>query len=388
MPTTPEPPSGVPADPARPGAPEVPPTAVPPTVVGHRPSPQEVRRWRRFLADERAEAAVYRDLASRRTGEERDILLALAEAERRHEQHWLDLLGADAGRPLRGDWRTRTLGWLARRFGGVFVLALAQRAEARSTYATDADATPRMAADERIHEEVVRGLATRGRNRMSGTFRAAVFGANDGLVSNLALILGIGASGASNSTVLLSGLAGLLAGALSMGAGEYVSVRSQRELLDASTPSPQASAALPDLDVDANELALVYRARGMAPAEAEEHAADVLATYTQQTVIAPPPGIDEHETHGTAMGAAVSSFLFFASGALIPVVPYLLGMTGFLAVGVAALLVGIALLATGATVGLLSGTSPLTRALRQIAIGFGAAAATYALGLVFGATVG
>ncbi len=79
-------------------------------------------------------------------------------------------------------------------------------------------------------------------------------------------------------------------------------MRSQRELLDASTPSPQASAALPDLDVDANELALVYRARGMAPAEAEEHAADVLATYTQQTVIAPPPGVDEHETHGTAMG--------------------------------------------------------------------------------------
>lgn len=362
MPTTPEQPSG--------------------------PTPQEVRRWRRFLADERAEAAVYRDLASRRSGEERDILLALADAEKRHEQHWLDLLGDDVGKPLRGDWRTRTLGWLARRFGGVFVLALAQRAEARSTYETDADATPRMAADERIHEEVVRGLATRGRNRMSGTFRAAVFGANDGLVSNLALILGIGASGASNSTVLLSGLAGLLAGALSMGAGEYVSVRSQRELLDASTPSPQASAALPDLDVDANELALVYRARGMAPGEAEDHAADVLATYTQQTVIAPPPSADEHETHGTAMGAAVSSFLFFASGALIPVLPYLFGLTGFVAVGVAALLVGVALLATGATVGLLSGTSPLTRALRQIGIGFGAAAATYLLGLVFGATVG
>ena len=88
------------------------------------------------------------------------------------------------------------------------------------------------------------------------------------------------------------------------------------------------------------------------------------------------------------MGAAVSSFLFFASGALIPVLPYLFGLTGFVAVGVAALLVGIALLATGATVGLLSGTSPLTRALRQIGIGFGAAAATYLLGLVFGATVG
>ncbi|WP_336707910.1 VIT1/CCC1 transporter family protein [Oerskovia sp. USHLN155] len=352
-----------------------------------RRTPQDIRRWRRYLADERAEAATYRDLASRRSGEEKEILLALADAEKRHEDHWLALLGDDVGKPLRGDWRTRSLGLFARRFGGVFVLALAQRAEARSTYETDADATATMAADERIHEEVVRGLATRGRMRMSGTFRAAVFGANDGLVSNLALILGIGASGASNATVLLSGLAGLLAGALSMGAGEYVSVRSQRELLDASTPSPLASAALPHLDVDANELALVYRARGLAPDEAEKHAGEVLSTYTAATVIAPAVEGDEFETHGSAMGAAVSSFLFFASGALIPVLPYLFGLQGGVAVLVGSGLVGLALLGTGATVGLLSGASPIKRALRQLAIGFGAAAATYVLGLVFGATV-
>ncbi|MBD7951281.1 VIT1/CCC1 transporter family protein [Oerskovia rustica] len=352
-----------------------------------RRTPRDIRRWRRYLADERAEAATYRDLASRRSGEEKEILLALADAEKRHEDHWLALLGDDVGKPLRGDWRTRSLGLFARRFGGVFVLALAQRAEARSTYETDADATATMAADERIHEEVVRGLATRGRMRMSGTFRAAVFGANDGLVSNLALILGIGASGASNATVLLSGLAGLLAGALSMGAGEYVSVRSQRELLDASTPSPLASAALPHLDVDANELALVYRARGLAPDEAEKHAGEVLSTYTAATVIAPAVEGDEFETHGSAMGAAVSSFLFFASGALIPVLPYLFGLQGRVAVLVGSGLVGLALLGTGATVGLLSGASPIKRALRQLAIGFGAAAATYVLGLVFGATV-
>lgn len=369
--------------------PAAPTSGVPAPAAGdRRRTPQDIRRWRRYLADERAEAASYRDLASRRSGEEKEILLALADAEKRHEDHWLALLGDDVGKPLRGDWRTRSLGLFARRFGGVFVLALAQRAESRSSYETDADATATMAADERIHEEVVRGLATRGRMRMSGTFRAAVFGANDGLVSNLALILGIGASGASNSTVLLSGLAGLLAGALSMGAGEYVSVRSQRELLDASTPSPLASAALPHLDVDANELALVYRARGLSPDEAEKHAGEVLSTYTAATVIAPPAEDDEFETHGSAMGAAVSSFLFFASGALIPVLPYLFGLEGGVAVLVGSVLVGLALLGTGATVGLLSGASPVKRALRQLAIGLGAAAATYALGLIFGATVG
>jgi VIT1/CCC1 family predicted Fe2+/Mn2+ transporter len=349
------------------------------------PSGQTLRKWRRYLADERAEASVYRDLAGRRSGEEREILLALADAESRHEAHWLHLLGDQVGKPLRGDARTRLLGWLARRFGSVFVLALAQRAEARSPYETDADATAAMAADERIHEEVVRGLAARGRNRLSGTFRAAVFGANDGLVSNLALVLGIGATGVSTPVILATGVAGLLAGALSMGAGEFVSVRSQRELLSASNPDPDADDALPHLDVDANELSLVYRARGMSGEEATAHAAEVLRDLSIER---PSTEVNEHEEIGSALGAAISSFLFFASGAVIPVLPYIFGAQGIAAVVIASALVGLALLGTGAVVGLLSGGPPLARALRQLAIGFGAAAATYLLGLLFGATLG
>lgn len=351
------------------------------------PSRADIRRWRRYLAAERAEAAVYRDLAARREGTEREILLALAEAEGRHEQHWIDLLGDEAGRPVRADVRTRVLGWLARTFGSVFVLALAQRAEARSPYDADADATEAMAADERIHGEVVRGLAIRGRLQISGTFRAAVFGANDGLVSNLALVLGIGATGAPTATVLFTGIAGLLAGALSMGAGEYVSVRSQRELIDAARPDPSARAVLPKLDVDANELALVYRARGMAEEEARERAAEVLASAHLDADAAQGDPEETPDAVGTAWGAAISSFCFFASGALIPVLPYLFGASGFVAVAIAAGLVGLALLLTGAIVGILSGASPLKRALRQLAIGFGAAAATYLLGLAFGATL-
>jgi VIT1/CCC1 family predicted Fe2+/Mn2+ transporter len=361
-----------------------------------RANPKAIRRWRQYLADERAEAMVYRDLASRRKGEERDILLALADAEGRHEAHWLALLGDKAGKPLRGDARTRLLGFLARRFGSVFVLALAQRAEARSPYDTDADATSAMAADEAIHEEVVRGLAARGRNRLSGTFRAAVFGANDGLVSNLSLVLGVTAAGIPASAVFATGIAGLLAGALSMGAGEYVSVRSQRELLDASTPNPDADRMLPLLDVDANELGLVYRARGMSPEEAAAHADEVLGALALDAlsrdstgpVPLPPAALaqpDAHESVGTGWGAASSSFAFFASGALIPIIPFFFGLTGIPAAAVAAGLVGIALLGTGSIVGLLSGASPLRRALRQLLIGFGAAAVTYLLGLVFGA---
>ncbi len=348
------------------------------------PTRRDIRRWRGHLAAERAEASVYRDLASRRVGEDRDILLALADAEGRHAQHWLDLLGDDVGPQRRGDLRTRMLGFMARRFGSVFVLALAQRAEARSPYETDVDATDAMAADERIHGEVVRGLAIRGRLRISGTFRAAVFGANDGLVSNLALVLGIGATGVAPSVVLFTGLAGLLAGALSMGAGEYVSVRSQLELIAAARPDPASQSAVPHLDVDANELALVYRARGMTRDAAEARAAEVLASDRPNSVVHQADPEETPDTVGTARAAAVSSFAFFASGALIPVLPYLFGATGLLAVVIAAVLVGLALLATGAVVGLLSGASPLKRALRQLGIGFGAAAVTYLLGLWFG----
>lgn len=355
------------------------------------PSRADLNRWRQHLANERAEAAVYRDLARRRSGEERDILLAVAAAEGRHEQYWLALLGEHVGKPHRPQLRTRVLGFLARHFGSVFILALAQRAEARSSYDADVDATATMAADERIHEEVVRALATRGRNALSGSFRAAVFGANDGLVSNLALIVGIGASGVSSHTVLLTGIAGLLAGALSMGAGEYVSVSSQRELLDASTPSPQAGTVLPSLDVDANELALIYRARGMSHADADAAAVRVLTDDSASTTKGfggPASDTDGHDAVGTGLGAAVSSFCFFASGALVPVLPYLFGLQGVLAQAVAAVLVGVALLATGVVVGLLSGGPPVRRALRQLLIGYGAAAITYVLGLLFGAGLG
>ena len=361
----------------------------------NQPPEADIRRWRRYLADEQAEAAVYRDLAGRRSGEEREILLALADAEGRHEAHWRALLGDRVGAPRKGALRTRVLGLLARRFGSVFVLALAQRAEARSPYDGDADATSAMAADERIHEEVVRGLAARGRQRLSGTFRAAVFGVNDGLVSNLALVLGIGATGVPTATILFTGIAGLLAGALSMGAGEYVSVRSQRELLEASTPNPATRSVLSHLDVAANELTLVYRAQGMTPEEAEVHAREVLRTVAVATgaldvsrlSASGAPAVDEHEAIGTGMGAAISSFCFFASGALLPVLPYLFGMQGVAAIVVAAVLVGLALLATGAVVGLLSGGPPLKRALRQLVIGLGAAGVTYLLGLLFGTTV-
>ncbi|MEZ7714939.1 VIT1/CCC1 transporter family protein [Micrococcus luteus] len=365
-----------------------------------RPEPtrEQVRRWRRYLADEIAEGQIYRDIAARKDGVERDILLGLAEAERRHEQHWRALLGEHAENPPRPSLHRILLRWLARIFGSVFVLALAQRAESDTPYAEDQDAPEGMVADEAIHEEVVRGLAARGREQLAGNFRAAVFGMNDGLVSNLALVMGIGATGVAPSVVLFTGVAGLLAGALSMAAGEYVSVRSQRELLEASSPTQITLEAAQHLDLDHNELTLVYLARGMTPEDAEHRALERLGYLTcdcNPQFSARPDGsqgpVDHSDSFaeiGSAWSASLSSFAFFASGALIPILPYIFGMSGLWALGLAAAMVGVALLFTGGVVGLLSGSSPLARGLRQLAIGYGAAAVTYVLGLLFGANVG
>ncbi|OSM44582.1 VIT1/CCC1 transporter family protein [Nesterenkonia sp. PF2B19] len=354
------------------------------------PTSRQIRRWRRYLADEIAEGKLYADLAERKQGEERLILLGLAEAEQRHADHWRQLLGPQAEKLPSPSAHRVLLGWMARIFGSVFILALAQRAESDSPYAKDSDATAGMAADEAIHEEVVRGLATRGREKLSGGFRAAVFGANDGLVSNLALIMGMGGTGVGASIILATGIAGLLAGALSMAAGEYVSVRSQRELLAATRPTQVTLKAAPDLDFDQNELVLVYRARGLSREDAEHRAMERLGVFdcdcnpSKSWQPVEEGDQDDHDVVGSAWTAAFSSFGCFAAGALIPVLPYLFGMAGLSAVVLSLSLVGVALLCTGAIVGLLSGASPLLRGLRQLGIGMGAAAITYALGSAFG----
>ncbi|WP_295644727.1 VIT1/CCC1 transporter family protein [uncultured Corynebacterium sp.] len=358
-----------------------------------RPTKRQIVRWRQYLANERAEGAVYRELARKKTGEEREILLAIAEAEARHEAYWRNRLGEYVGLPRKASLGTRMMAWMARRFGSVFVLALMQSAESRNEYIKDNDASEQMVADEAIHAEVVRGLATRGRARMSGDFRAAIFGANDGLVSNLSLVLGMVGTGASSDVVLVTGIAGLLAGALSMAAGEYVSVSSQQELLEANTPNPEAGRSVPKLDVEENELALVYRARGMSSEEAASKAQRVFESIIasdrdEKAVSSFTDDIEvEREESGSPMSAAVSSFFLFAMGALIPVLPYLFGAEGVVAAVVACVLVGLSLLLTGGVVGVLSGGAPTKRALRQLVIGFGAAAITYGLGSLFDVSV-
>ncbi len=317
----------------------------------------------------------------------------LAKAEARHEKHWLDLLGPHALPPPRPKLRTRLLNGLASRFGSVFALAMAQRSEHRTSYDVDSDATAQMAADEHIHGEVVRSLAASSREQMAGNFRAAVFGINDGLMSNLALILGVAGAGMDAAWILATGLAGLLAGSLSMAAGEWISVSGQKELLDASIPDPQTPQSVMKLDVDENELELLFLARGETAEEARLRAQTIFEALGNgnpegSTVVLSSTLTEESGSGAEAVGhpiaVALASFAFFALGAFIPLIPYLFNMEGIAALVTAGTLVGVALMITGALVGILSGKAPWFGALRQLSLGVVASVVTYGLGLLFG----
>ena len=228
-------------------------------------------------------------------------------------------------------------------------------------------------------------LAQRQRARASGWFRAAVFGANDGLVSNFSLVAGMAGAATSSPVILLAGLAGLLAGALSMGAGEYISVRSQRELLDAT--AHQLDPATPGRAPGARGAASWRWCSGPGAATGAGRAA---GRGPARPARRPPAGPDAEageDVIGSAWAAAGSSFVAFAAGAVIPILP-LFVTSGRTAIVAAAVMVGLALFATGATVGVLTGGPLVRRGLRQLAIGAGAAVVTYALGRVFGAAIG
>ena len=225
------------------------------------------------------------------------------------------------------------------------------------------------------------------RSGQSGTLRATIFGVSDGLVSNLSLVMGVAGAAESNpSFILLAGLAGLLAGAFSMAAGEYVSMQSQRELFERQIALERAELEAAPQE-EAAELVGIYRAKGFTDEEAARIAHRLLADpeTALDTLIREELGLDPDEL-GSPWGAAVGSFLAFAVGALVPVLPYLFG-DGALAFQLSLGLSLLALFAVGAGVSLLTGRGILFGGTRQALIGLVAAAVTYAVGRMIGVAV-
>lgn len=226
-----------------------------------------------------------------------------------------------------------------------------------------------------------------GTNAQSGTLRAAVFGVNDGLVSNLSLVMGIAGANAESNFVLLAGVAGLLAGAFSMGAGEYVSMRVQREVFEKLIAVENLEQAnLPE--EERVELQAIYERRGIPPDQAERLSQTVMADekLALETHVREELGLNPDEL-GSPWGAATSSFFSFVGGAIIPVLPYIFssGATAFV---LSIALSGFGLLAVGAALSFVTGKSLIFSGLRMLLIGASAAAVTYFVGYMLGVSIG
>ncbi|HET8570110.1 MAG TPA: VIT1/CCC1 transporter family protein [Candidatus Limnocylindria bacterium] len=368
-------------------------------------SAADLARWRADLQGEVDGAAVYRAMAAA----ERDGALAtvygrLADAEDRHGAVWesqLRAAGAWTRRPG-PSWRARVLAAVARHGGAGLVAPTMAGAEARDRARYDAqpEAGVALPREERSHARLLREIAggasgpaiarLEGRHRATGgnALRAAVLGVNDGLVSNFSLVMGVAGAGGDARAALIAGLAGLLAGSLSMALGEWLSVQSARELFARQIAIESEELALAP-EEEEEELALIYEAKG-ATAEQARALARGLVRGDQRAALdalsREELAIDPNELGGSAYVAAGTSFGMFAIGAIVPLVPYLVASGTAALVGAAALSAA-ALFGVGALITIVTGQSALRAGLRQLAIGVAAAAITYGAGTLLGTVV-
>ncbi len=368
------------------------------------PSAADIKRYRQNYQGEIDGVELYRRLARAEKDPERaQIFLELAETETRHVQVWADRLrdaGVSVGSP-KPTMRIRALGFFADRLGTRAVLPMVSAMESTGfdNYMAQAEAGPSMARDERSHSRALSSLSGQStstepssvitrderwhRVDAGGTFRAAIFGINDGLVSTLSLVIGVAGANPDGRFIILAGVAGLLAGAFSMGAGEFVSVMSQRELFERQIALEKEELES-DPESERRELALIYRAKGLPAAEAERLSARILedSDVALETLAREELGLNVSEL-GAPYRVAASSFVAFAVGAVIPVAPFLFG-SGWLNFGLSLGLSGVALFAVGAGVSLFTGRSTLFSGGRQLAIGAVAAAVTFTIGRLIG----
>jgi VIT1/CCC1 family predicted Fe2+/Mn2+ transporter len=365
-------------------------------------------RYRTNLQGEVDSAGLYRALSETEADPKiSEVYRRLSAVEEAHAEFWrgqLARIGAKVG-SLRPEWRTRALAWLARRFGPQFVLPTLSTLEQRDVGSYDSQ--PEAVAGglpgaERSHNRVVQALASsfpggapggtlarvEGRHRAGGNaLRAAVLGANDGLVSNFSLVMGVAGAEIAGKTILLTGMAGLIAGACSMAIGEWLSVTSSRELSQRQIDI-EADELEHAPEEEKEELVLIYQAKGLDEAQARALADSLMASKDTalDTLAREELGIDPAELGGSPWAAAGSSFALFATGAIFPVAPFF-WLDGLRAVAASVVLSGLALTTIGAGTSLFTGRSFAFSAARQLGGGLAAAAITYGIGRLIGVAV-
>lgn len=372
------------------------------------PTPEDIKRYRDNLQGEIDGAAIYLAMAD---GEQdpplKELYRRLAATEQRHGAVWEGRLreaGVDTS-GMRPSWRARVLMLAARRLGAGVVAPTVAEQEGRAQDMYDAQpeaAGTSLPRDERSHARLFRELAggqglvgselarIEGRHRSTGgnALRAAVLGASDGVLSNTSLIMGVAGAAVSNGTVVVAGLAGLLAGAFSMGLGEWLSVQSARELY-----SHQIRVERDELEAipeeEEVELALIYQSKGVPDEQARRLAGQIIRGDPEvalDTLSREELGIDPEGLGGSPYEAAFTSFLLFGSGALVPLLPFLVS-SGAPAVIAALVLSGVALFGVGAAITIVTGQSALRSGLRQVAFGLAAAVVTFGIGHLVGTVI-
>ncbi len=367
---------------------------------------KEAQRYIGFVNDELNGVMLYHALAANEKNPKlAEVYRRMATVEQHHADEWLRRLHAEGVQvpPFKPAFRTHLLSWMAKRLGVNFVLpsVTAMESNGANAYAQVPNAG-QMSADEQSHGRMLGQISRtlrggieggalaqiEGRHRGTGNaLRAAVLGANDGLVSTLSLVMGVAGAGLASHSILITGLAGLLAGAISMALGEWLSVQSSRELYTKQIAIEKAEIeASPDEEIA--ELSLIYESRGLDENKARQLATDLMANKDTalDTLAREELGVNPEELGGSAWEAAVTSFMLFALGALLPVSPFIF-FEGMTAVIVSVGFATVGLFVIGAATSLFTGRSVLFSGMRMVVFGLSAAIVTYTIGHLLGVNV-
>ncbi|MEP7136523.1 MAG: VIT1/CCC1 transporter family protein [Chloroflexota bacterium] len=366
----------------------------------------------RYFANRQKEidgAALYQVLAdTEKQPQMASVYKKLAASEEKHAATWekkLEELKVSIP-PRKPTWRAATMIWLARRFGPQFVLPTITGNEKADSQAYDGQSdseAQEFSLEEKSHARLLSVASTskggmsggvvaqlEGRHKAGGgnALRAAVLGANDGLVSILSLTMGVAGATSSRPAILIAGLAGVLAGAGSMALGEWLSVQSSRELYEHQIKI-EADEIAANPEEEQEELALIYQSKGLPEDRAKEMAAHMMADTANilDTLAREELGIDPEELGGSAYEAAFTSFFLFAFGATFPMLPYFF-WSGTLAIVLSLVISAVGLFIIGAAITLMTGKSIMFSGTRQVVVGILAAALTYGIGKLIGVSVG
>lgn len=365
---------------------------------------KDAKRYTANLKNELNSAALYNVLAEKEEDPKiAEVYRRMSVTEQAHADAWAERLRSVGAivPAFRLSWHTRMIIWLTRYLGVESVLPIltSQEETGSDNYVQQSEAKD-MIATERSHTRLLQQISQtikggmggsalaqlEGRHRTAGgnALRAAVLGASDGLLSNFNLVMGVAGAQMSNNSILLTGFAGLLAGAISMALGEWISVQSSRELYQKQISIEKDEiAAHPE--EEGSELALIYQARGLDEQSAHSLADKIISNpkTALDTLVRDELGVNPKELGGSAWEAAITSFLLFAGGAVVPVIPYTF-LSGMIAIIASAILSAIALFLVGSAITLFTGRSVLYSGARQVAFGLASAAIVFLIGHLIG----